>query len=251
MIRLDGKVVLVTGGTAAAGFGLATARLARDLGAEVAISGRRADRGRKAAADLGPDVLFVPADVTVEGEVQGLMAAVVKRFGRLDALVNNAGVIRRFPVMEEDVAGWEDLMAINLRGVFLCCKHALPHLVATRGAIVNISSVLAHRSQHGRSAAYDASKAGVEALTRSIATRYGPDGVRANAVAPGFIRTDLNRDVWGSWSAEQHAAFLEHYPLRRLGTPEDVARAVIFLASDAAQWITGVSLMVDGGRSAA
>ncbi|MGQ0572381.1 MAG: SDR family NAD(P)-dependent oxidoreductase [Armatimonadota bacterium] len=251
MIRLDGKVVLVTGGTAAAGFGMATARLARELGAEVAISGRRADCGRKAAADLGPDVLFVPADVTVEGEVQGLMSSVVGRFGRLDALVNNAGVIRRFPVMDEDVGGWEELMAINLRGVFLCCKYALPHLVATRGAVVNISSVLAHRSQQGRSAAYDASKAGVEALTRSIAARYGPDGVRANAVAPGFIRTDLNRDVWASWSAEQHAAFLDHYPLRRLGTPEDVARAVLFLASDAAQWITGVSLMVDGGRSVA
>ncbi len=249
MIRFDGKAMLITGG--ASGIGLATARLARELGAQVAIAGRRADRARDAAAALGPDVLDVPADVSSEHDVQRLIATVTQRFGRLDVLVNNAGVVRRFPVLEETPAGWDEVLAINLRGVFLCCKHALPSLIPARGAIVNVSSILAFRSRQGRSPAYDASKAGVAALTRAIAARYGPDGVRANAVCPAFVVTEMNRDLWEAWSPDERAAVIEGYPLRRIGTTEDVARTIMFLASDAAAWITGVSLLVDGGLSAA
>jgi meso-butanediol dehydrogenase/(S,S)-butanediol dehydrogenase/diacetyl reductase len=249
MIRFDGKVVLVTGGTA--GFGLSTARLAREVGARVAVAGRREDRGREAEASLGGDSLYVPADVSVEGDVERMVAAVVERFGRLDVVVNNAGIVRRFPALDETTMGWDAVMDVNLRGVFACCRTALPHLIATRGSIVNISSVLALRSQKGRSPAYDASKAGVEAFTRALACQYGPYGVRANAVAPGFVETELTADVWADWSAADRAAFLELYPLRRLGTPDEIARAVLFLASEAAGWITGVSLIVDGGRSAA
>ncbi len=249
MIRLDEKVVLVTGGTT--GFGLATARLARDLGAKVAIAGRRADRGRDAMAALGSDVLFVPADVSSDAEVKRMLSAVDEQFGRLDVLVNNAGIIRRVPLAQEDVAGWDELMAINLRGVFLCCKHALPMLTATHGAIVNISSVLAFAPRPGgRSTAYDASKAGVVALTRSVAVAHGPAGVRCNAVCPGFVMTDMTREVWERWSPQQRDAFLQAYPLRRLGTPEDMAHAIIFLASEAASWITGQTLVVDGGQLA-
>jgi NAD(P)-dependent dehydrogenase (short-subunit alcohol dehydrogenase family) len=248
MIRLDGKVMLITGGTA--GFGLATARLARDLGAKVAIAARRADRGQEAADVLGPHALFVPADVSIERDVQRLIAAVIARFGHLHVLVNNAGIIRRVPVLEEDAAAWDHLLAVNLRGTFLCCKYALPHLILTKGAIVNVSSNLAFGTPHGRTPAYDASKAGVLALTRAIAVRHGPDGVRANAVCPAFIPTDLNRDVWEGWTEDQRAAFAETFPLRRAGTPEDVARAIIFLASDAASWVTGTALCVDGGRGA-
>lgn len=247
MVRFDGKVVLITGGTA--GFGLSTARLAQDLGAKVVVAARSAERGRETAEHLGADGLFVAADVSVEDEVKRLMHSVIERFGRLDVLVNNAGMIRRHPVMDESTQGWNELMAVNLRGAFMCCKYALPHLMTTRGAIVNVSSVLATRSQRGRSPAYDASKAGVEALTRALACHYGPQGVRANAVAPGFIETTFTRDVWSSWTPQDRGAFLEQYPLRRLGTPDDIARAVLFLASDAAAWITGVSLIVDGGRS--
>ncbi len=249
MIRLDRKVVLITGG--ASGFGLATARLARELGAQVAIAGRRADHGREAAAQLGSDVLFAPADVAREGDVQRLMAAVVERFGRLDVLVSNAGVIHRAPAADEGVAHWDEIMAVNLRGVFLCCKHAVPLLTVSRGAIVNIASVLAFASRAGgRTPAYDASKAGVVALTRSLAVGYGPAGVRANAVCPGFVMTDFTRDVWDRWSAQEREAFLERHPLRRLGTPEDIAHAIIFLGSDAAAWITGQTLVVDGGQLA-
>jgi NAD(P)-dependent dehydrogenase (short-subunit alcohol dehydrogenase family) len=248
MIRFDGKVVLVTGGTA--GLGLATARLVRTLGAQVAIAGRDAARGAAAAAALGPDVLFVAADVARDDDVRRLMEEVRARFRRLDVLVNSAGILRRLAVDEEDAAGWDEVMAVNLRGTFLCCKHALPLLRAQGGAIVNIASVLAFRAQQGRSPGYDASKAGVVALTRALAVRYGPAGVRANAVCPGFVETELNRDVWGTWTPAQRQAFVELYPLRRLGTPEDVAAAVVFLASDAAAWITGATLVVDGGRSA-
>jgi NAD(P)-dependent dehydrogenase (short-subunit alcohol dehydrogenase family) len=175
---------------------------------------------------------------------------VEERFGRLDALVNNAGIISRRPVHEEDTAGWDGLLGVNLRGTFLCCKYALPLLRAARGAIVNVASNLAFRTQQGRSPAYNASKAGVVALTQALAVRYGPDGVRANAVCPGFVPTELNRDVWERWSAEERARMEEVYPLRRLGTPRDVANAILFLASDAAGWISGVSLIIDGGRSA-
>jgi 3-oxoacyl-[acyl-carrier protein] reductase len=245
MIRFDGKVFLITGGTT--GFGLATAHLAQRLGARVAIAGRRPDRGKQAAEALGGEALFVPADVSVESEVKRLIAAVLERFGRLDILVNNAGVLHRTAVMEEEVAAWDELMAINLRGTFLCSKHALPHLIAARGAIVNVASNLAFRTPQGRTPAYEASKAGVVALTRAVAVRYGPNGVRANAVCPAFIPTELNQDVWGAWSDEQRAAFVERFPLRRMGTSEDVAHAILFLASDAASWISGEAMRVDGG----
>lgn len=248
MIRFDGKTVLVTGGTA--GIGLATARLALDLGARVAVAGRDPERGRRSVAGLGDGALFFEADVARAEDVRRMVAGVIERLGRLDILVNNAGVIRRRPVLEEDPEGWDDLMAVNLRGVFLCCRYALPALIASRGAIVNVSSVLALRSGAGRTPAYDVSKAGVAALTRSLAVRYGPDGVRCNAVCPGFVPTDLNRDSWETWTPEHRAQVIQTYPLRRLGTPEDAARAILFMASDAASWISGAALLVDGGLSA-
>ena len=208
MIRFDGKTVLITGG--ASGFGLATARLARGLGAQVAIAGRQSERGRVAAAELGPDVLFVRADVSCEEDVRRMLSSVVERFGRLDVLVSNAGVMHRAPAAEEDVAHWDEIMAVNLRGVFLCCKHAVPLLTASRGAIVNVASVLAFASRTGgRTPAYDASKAGVAALTRSLAVGYGPAGIRANAVCPGFVITDFTRDLWEGWSSQEREAFLE------------------------------------------
>lgn len=249
MIRLDGKAVLITGG--ATGLGTATARLARELGARVAIAGRRADRLREAAAGIDADTVVVPADVSREEDVTGMLATVRDRFGRLDALINNAGVIRRVPLAQEDVAGWDEVMATNLRGVFLCCKQAIPLLSETRGAIVNISSVLALAARPGgRSTAYDASKAGVLALTRSVAVAHGPAGVRCNAVCPGFVMTEMTREVWERWSPQEREVFLQAYPLRRLGTPEEMAKAIIFLASDAASWITGQTLIVDGGQLA-
>jgi NAD(P)-dependent dehydrogenase (short-subunit alcohol dehydrogenase family) len=248
MIRLDGKVMLVTGGTG--GFGLATARLAAGLAARVAITGRRVDRGQHAVASLGEDALFVPADVCVDDDVRRVIGAVIARFGRLDVLVNNAGGIRRVPVGDETADGWDAMLNVNLRSAFLCSKHALPHLLAARGVIVNVSSVLARRSRTGRTPAYDASKAGMLALTRALAVRYGPEGLRANAVLPGFVPTDLNRDVWETWTPEERSRLVNAVPLRRFGTVEDVARAVVFLASDAAGWISGASLPIDGGALA-
>ncbi len=249
MIRFDGKTVLVTGG--ATGFGLATARIARELGARVAIAGRRIERLREAAAGIGPDVLSVQADVSREDDVIKMVTAVKDRFGRLDVLINNAGIIHRVALAQDEVAGWDQVMAVNLRGVFLCCKHAIPLLTESRGSIVNISSVLALAPRPGgRSTGYDASKAGVLALTRSVAVAHGPAGVRCNAVCPGFVVTEMTRDVTEKWSPQEREAFLQAYPLRRLGTPDELAKSILFLASDAASWITGQTLIVDGGQLA-
>jgi 2-deoxy-D-gluconate 3-dehydrogenase len=248
MIRFENKVMLVTGGTA--GMGLATAKLARSLGAHVVIAGRRHDVGRRAAEAVGGDTLFVQADISDEADVERLFAQVESRHGRLDVLVNSAGVMRRAPVVEETLDGWGEMMANNLTAVFLCCKRALPALIASKGAIVNVSSVLAIRTPGGKTPGYDAAKAGVMALTRAIAAYYGPNGVRANAVLPGFVPTELNQDVWGNWTDQQRDDYIKIFPLRRLGTAEDMAQCVLFLASDAASWISGVGILVDGGRAA-
>jgi len=248
MLSFEGKGVVVTGGTS--GIGLAAARAFARQGAAVVVSGRRQERGTAAA---GEDLSFVAADVRDEAQVIHLLEEADRILGRLDVVVNSAGVINRILLTELQQPDWDVILDTNLRGVYLMCKHALPRLMAQgHGAVVNVASYLGAFGARETSPAYNASKAGVVALTRSLALQAGPSGVRVNAVCPGFTVTSLNQDVIlnapDPRAKEQEMA--RPYPLGRLGRPEDVAPAILFLASDEAGWITGASLLVDGGLTA-
>ncbi len=250
MFRLDGQRALVTGGTSGIGEGIA--RVFLRAGARVVIAARGAVRGEQARDRLREhgEVHFIPADVSDEVAVRQLIARTREAFGGLDVLVNNAGVVTYTLVHDLDTAAWSRAMETNLTSVFLCSREALPHLRASRGAIINISSYLAFRAGHALAPAYNAAKAGMVALTQVMAVNYGPEGVRVNAVCPGLVPTELNRARWGKWSEEEWERVRGSHPLRRVGTPEDVAHAVLFLASKEAGWITGISLVVDGGFTA-
>ncbi|MGH2400011.1 MAG: SDR family NAD(P)-dependent oxidoreductase, partial [bacterium] len=205
-------------------------------------------QGRDVARELGTDGLYVRTDVTREDEVRDLMRAVDDRYGRIDVLVNSVGVINRIPLPDLSRDLWERMLEVNLTGVFLACRHAMPVMQRRRtGSIVNIASYLASRGGAGNTPVYNAAKAGIVGLTCSLAVRHGREGIRVNSVCPAFVPTELNRDRWEGLPPEQLQHMADRYPLGRLGTPADVAAAVVFLASDEAGWITGVSLPVDGG----
>ncbi len=250
MFRLDGQRALVTGGTS--GIGEATARILLQAGARVVIAARREARGAEARERLSAygEVHFFPADVGDEDTVRLLLERTVEALGGLDILVNGAGVTTYKHVPDLSVAEWTGILDTDLTGVFLCSREALPHLRRSRGVIVNIASFLAFRAGHALAPAYNAAKAGVVALTRTMAVTYGPEGIRVNAVCPGLVPTELNRSLWEKYTDEQWDRIRQMYPLRRVGTPEDVAYAVLFLASKEAGWITGASLLVDGGLTA-
>ena len=251
MTTFSGKVVMVTGATS--GIGRATALAFAAAGASVALVGRREAEGAAAVAEIrhmGGDATFLQADLSAgEAVVADTVARTVAAFGRLDVAFNNAGVQGKMaPVTDATESDWDEVMGLNLRSVWLACKHEFRQFQQQGGggAIINTSSFLAHSPVVG-SSLYSASKAGLDGLTRALALEGGPLGVRVNSVNPGAVVTEMFRR--GAAAGSDIEAFLQSkVPLQnRLGTGEDIAGVVLWLASDAAAYVTGQSLTVDGG----
>jgi NAD(P)-dependent dehydrogenase (short-subunit alcohol dehydrogenase family) len=243
---LRDRVALVTGG--ASGIGQAIVRRLLGEGCRVASLDLAADP----ESEDGTGVLHVPGDVSQEADVARAVAQTVERFGRLDVLVNNAGVNAYFDPVEMAEEDWERFMGVDLKGVWLCCKHSIPELRrAGGGVIVNIASIHAYLTTPGMFP-YAGAKAGVVGLTRSLALDLGPDNIRVVAVCPGWIATRLVEESLDRAPdpAEARRRILAEHPLGRLGRPEDVAGFVAYLAGDDAGFITGVPLLIDGGLSA-
>ena len=250
MGRLDGKVALISGG--ARGQGATEARMFVREGARVVFGDILDDEGKKVEAEIrasGGDAIYVHLDVTREADWRAAVATAVERYGKLDVLVNNAGILLRSKIEETSEADWDRIMAVNAKGVFLGTKCALPAMrKAGGGSIVNISSTAGLVGSAGETAAYIATKGAVRLFTKATAIQHARDKIRCNSVHPGPIVTDMIKDMLenkASW--EQR---LRRLPMGRAGTPEEVAYGVLYLASDESSYVTGSELVIDGGTTA-
>ena len=252
-MRLKGKVCIVTGG--GSGIGRATCLLFAKEGASVVVADKRQEAAEAVAAEgsaAGAKMLPTMMDVSRDDDAQRVVHQTVEAFGRLDVLVNNAGYGFAGTVVDTDEEAWDDLMAVNVRGVYLCSKHAIPAMAKNGGgAIVNTASVVASVGIRNR-AAYCASKGAVAALTRAIAIDHVAEGIRCNAVAPGTIDTPYFDEILrkSPVAADSRKALEARQLLGRLGTPEEIAAGILFLASDESRFATGTILTIDGGMTA-
>tara|TARA_Y100000780_G_C13560653_1_gene368973 strand:- start:38 stop:787 length:750 start_codon:yes stop_codon:yes gene_type:complete len=248
-MRLQNKVALISGG--AKGMGAVEAKLFAKEGAKVVIGDVLETEGKQIEAEInetGGECLFVPLDVTDENQWNEAVAATLGRFGKLDILINNAGIFRTNRVEETSSAEWDQVMDINAKGVFLGAKAAIPAMrEAGGGSIINLSSV-AGLVGAAYSSAYSASKGAVRLFTKSTAIQYATDGVRCNSIHPGVIQTDMTKEAIAD--SQFKAQRLDPTPLARLGQPEDVAYGALYLASDESSFVTGAELVIDGGWTA-
>ncbi len=246
-MRVAGKVALVSGG--ARGLGEAQAKLLAAEGAKVAIGDILEDEGKKVEAEineLGGEAFFMRLDVTQADQWQEVIDETVSRFGKLDVLVNNAGIGGRGGLEDMTEEEWDEVMAVNAKGVFLGTKLAMPEILkAGGGSIVNISSQMGIVGSDTSNPAYQASKAAVHVFTKSIALRYATMGVRVNSVHPGPIDTPMLQA--GFVDPERMQRVMSKVPMGRVGRPEEIAYGVLFLSSDESSFITGAGLVIDGG----
>jgi NAD(P)-dependent dehydrogenase (short-subunit alcohol dehydrogenase family) len=251
-MRLENKIAIVTGAGKGIGWGIAT--VFSKEGAKVVIVDWDEEAGEKTAEQIrqsGGDAFFVKCDVSNEEQVKAMVQATIDKYGQIDVLVNNAGIGGPKSVLEATSNDWDRVLAVNLKGVGLCSKYAIPHMQAVgKGAIINISSVHSHATRR-RQAPYAASKGAVTALTRNMALDFAP-AIRVNVIAPGWVLTPSVLSIFDRYDdpVEQRRLVEEAQPMKCLGRPEDIGHAAAFLASDEASFITGTELFVDGGLTA-
>ncbi len=246
-MNLQGQIALVTGaGREGKGIGRSIALELAKAGAKIVIADFVEDAAKSVAAEveaIGGEALALSANVTDPAAVDAMVSAAVDKFGKIDILVNNAGITRDNLILRMSEQEWDSVLDTNLKGTFLCTKSVSKHMLRARtGKIVNVASVMGVMGNAGQ-ANYSASKGGVIALTKTTAKEFGSRGINVNAVAPGFIQTVMTQEMPENSKKEIE----QRIPLLRLGTPEDVARVILFLCSEAASYITGQVINIDGG----
>ena len=248
-VRLKDKVAIITG--AASGIGKATAKLFAEHGAKVVVADIDKDGGSQTVTQIqngGNAAIFVETDVTIKADTEQMVAQTVETYGKLDILFNNAGIAMRLPVAELPEEDWHRCLDVNLTGVFLCAKAAIPAMLKNGGgSIINMSSIYGVVGADVR-AAYVASKGGVTNLTRGMALDYAENNIRVNCICPGFVETPLVAGVIKT--PEEYQALADKHPMRRLGQPEEIAYGALYLASDESAFVTGIALPIDGGYTA-
>jgi NAD(P)-dependent dehydrogenase (short-subunit alcohol dehydrogenase family) len=247
--RLQDRVVVITGG--GSGIGLASARRMAAEGAKVVVGDLDATAGKAAADEV--DGLFVSVDVSVEDQVVELFRAAADTYGRVDVAFNNAGISPPADdsILDTDLDTWRKVQDVNLTSVFLCCKHALPHMQRQgKGSIINTASFVAVMGAATSQVSYTASKGGVLALSRELGVQFAREGIRVNALCPGPVNTPLLQELFAK-DPERAARRLVHIPVGRFAEPEEIAAAAAFLASDDSSFITASTFLVDGGISGA
>ena len=248
-MRLKDKVAIVTGSSKGIGEGIA--RVFSQEGAKVVVVCRTEDAGKKMAEELRDSkgrAIFIKTDVTSSESIRNMINTIIKTFGKLNILVNNAGYHISKNVEETSEQEWEFIINTNLRSTFLCSKYAIPHLRKTKGNIINISSMVGLVGQPN-AGAYSATKGGQIAMSKGMAIDFAPDGIRVNVICPGWIQTPLVED-WFSQQKDPAVArkyIFGQHPLGRIGTIEECGKAALYLASDDAAFVTGITLNIDGG----
>ncbi len=248
-MRLDGKVALVTG--AASGIGQAVAKLFAQEGAKVAIADLNDEGGRQTIVEIGGENVgcYIRADVSSPSAVRALVEETIAKYGAIDILVNNAAIVVFKRLIDTEPEEWDKVIATNLNSVYLCSRYTIPHMIRQGGgAIINLSSARALATSPLVSS-YDASKGAIVSLTRSMALEYASHGIRVNCVLPGAVDTPVFRaNLRADGNEEdQYRATVAHIPLGRVGVPLDIARAVLFLATDESSYVTGAPFLIDGG----
>ncbi|MBQ7577174.1 MAG: 3-oxoacyl-ACP reductase FabG [Synergistaceae bacterium] len=234
---LEGKSAIITGSTR--GIGRAIAKAFADNGASLVLN------GSKLTSKPDIECVYVAGDISELETSIKLADECMKNFGKIDILVNNAGINTRTKFLELDPSEWQKVLQVNLTGTFYACKSVIPHMLEQKfGSIINLSSTAGKTAHPNASLCYGVSKAGIDSLTRKLAYDFAPSGIRVNSICPGPVETDMSLQ----WTQDYREKIISDIPLRRLGTPEDIANLAVFLASDLSSFITGESININGGK---